>query len=66
MLALKESDLKKAPGPDGFNTGWIKIMWESLHSKILKFFDIFYNSGSIPAGANSSFIALIPKKPNAV
>lgn len=26
-IALKETDSKKAPGPDGFNASWIKMLW---------------------------------------
>lgn len=59
--ALKDNDGKKAPGPDEFNAGWLKSLWPLLSEKILQFFQDFHSNAYIPTGANSSFIALIPK-----
>lgn len=40
LLAVQECNPRKAPGPDGFNTGWIKLLWPYLSDKVLKFFRI--------------------------
>lgn len=61
-IALQESESRKAPGPDGFNAGWLKKVWPQISDKILQFFQEFYDRASLPQGANSSFITLIPKK----
>lgn len=48
-FALKESDSNKAPGPDGFNVGWLRFMWESSSKKIIDFFfQIFHKKATIP------------------
>ena len=60
-VALKESSDNRAPGPDGLNFKWIKSIWPAVELKVKEFFENFYNTGDIPRGANSSFIALIPK-----
>lgn len=49
-LALKQSPSNKAPGPDGFDAGSLKKMWEWIKHEF-----------TLPGGFNSSFIALIPK-----
>lgn len=61
-FALQETDSHKSPGPDGFNAWWLKNLWPQISGKILSFFFEFYHRTYIPQGANSSFIALIPKK----
>lgn len=61
-VALRECDSSKAPGPDGFNAGWLKNMWPLISGKVLEIFQKFHNSSHIPVGANSSFVILIPKK----
>lgn len=66
MVALKESDSSKSPGPDGFNFGWLKSMWVHISDKVLNFFNEFHSSGFIQRGVNSSFIVLIPKKHNSL
>lgn len=64
LIALKESDSMKSPGPDGINAGWLKKLWPFLHNEVLEFFHKFYSESYIPHGAYSSFIDLIPKRPN--
>lgn len=61
-IALQECDSKKALGPDGLNAGWLKKVWLLLAEKVFSFFKEFHAKASIPQGANSSFIVLIPKK----
>lgn len=61
LVALRESSLTKAPGPDGFNAGWLKKMWHIISGKVMEFFQYFHYSASLLKGSNSSFVALIPK-----
>lgn len=49
-LALQETDSRKAPGPDGFNAGWIKMMWPKISEKIVEFFRDFHEKNTIPGG----------------
>nr|GEW17456.1 RNA-directed DNA polymerase, eukaryota, reverse transcriptase zinc-binding domain protein [Tanacetum cinerariifolium] len=51
----------KAPGPDGFSFAFIKKYWDLLKTDIFDFVNSFFESGSMPQGANSSFFKLIPK-----
>lgn len=60
-IALEEIDANKAPGPDYFNAGYIKFMWEQLHHHFDDFIHNFHRDATILTGINSSFLALIPK-----
>lgn len=51
----------KAPGPDGFNLNFFKCFWSIFEQDLKEVVDYFYAGGSITAGCNSAFIALIPK-----
>ena len=51
----------KAPSPDRMNIKSIKILWPYIGKKVVSFIENFCLSLKIPTGANSSFIALIPK-----
>lgn len=63
--ALRSTDKTKAPGPDRINAGVLTMLWPEIKNDVLKFFKDFHHSGILPKGSNSSFIALIPKRPNA-
>ena len=54
----------KAPGPDGFNFNFIRKAWSLLKEDIMNAFHKFFQFGSLPGGANASFITLIPKVSN--
>lgn len=64
--ALKMTDKTKAPGPDGINAGVLTTLWPEIKMEVLKVFNDFHRDGKLPSGSNSSFIALIPKSPNAL
>ncbi|GJU52083.1 RNA-directed DNA polymerase, eukaryota, reverse transcriptase zinc-binding domain protein [Tanacetum coccineum] len=55
----------KTPGPDGFTFGFYRRYWNLIKSDVVDAIACFFNQGQIPKGGNSSFIALIPKVPNA-
>ncbi|WOH04087.1 hypothetical protein DCAR_0623493 [Daucus carota subsp. sativus] len=59
--ALKLSPSNKAPGPDGFDAGSLKKIWEWIKDDLLACVHNFMSSGILPGGFNSSFIALVPK-----
>lgn len=66
VVVLKECNPTKAPRPDGLNIGWTNKMWHLISNKVLDFFFTFHYTAKIPKGANSSFIAIIPKSKNQV
>ncbi|GKE61331.1 putative RNA-directed DNA polymerase, eukaryota, reverse transcriptase zinc-binding domain protein [Tanacetum coccineum] len=55
----------RAPGPDGFTFKFITTFWDLLEADVVHSVNEFFLSGTFPKGCNSSFIALIPKVPNA-
>ena len=59
--ALEECNEDRAPGPDGFNFGFIKKRWRVIKQDIMDFLNDFCMSGKLAKGLNASFIALIPK-----
>lgn len=61
LLALKEINPGKAPGPDGFNARYLLFLWDSIKASILSFCQGFFSHAFIPRGINASFLALIPK-----
>ncbi|GLU06807.1 hypothetical protein SLE2022_238000 [Rubroshorea leprosula] len=63
---LRSCDGSKAPGPDGYNFNFLKFAWQCIKEDFINFFSEFHRNGKLVRGLNSSFIALIPKKVNAV
>jgi len=51
----------KSPGPNDFNFNFIKANWETLKEDIMEAVRCFHETGSLPKGCNTSFIALVPK-----
>lgn len=64
-MALNQCPSNKAPGPDGFNMGFLKNLWDTIGMDIFCTIKNFFSCGHLPPGMNSSFIALIPKKEGA-
>ncbi|GJU13229.1 hypothetical protein Tco_1135625 [Tanacetum coccineum] len=54
--------IQKAPSPDGFSFLFLKNYWVLLKDDVVEAVRHTYDTFSIPKGANSSFITLIPKK----
>ncbi|GKV26308.1 hypothetical protein SLEP1_g35639 [Rubroshorea leprosula] len=63
---LRSCDGSKAPGPDGFNFNFLKSAWLGIKEDFISFFSEFHQNGKLVRGLNSSFLALVPKKLNAV
>ncbi|GKV32867.1 hypothetical protein SLEP1_g41432 [Rubroshorea leprosula] len=59
--AIWNCDSSKAPGPDGFNFRFIKIMWEVKKPDVVGFVQEFQEHGRLIKGSNAYFIVLIPK-----
>nr|GEW62816.1 RNA-directed DNA polymerase, eukaryota [Tanacetum cinerariifolium] len=60
-----ECGTDKAPGPDGFTFGFFRHFWNLIDKDAYEAVRYFFNHNDIPIGCNSSFIALIPKIPDA-
>nr|GEX73276.1 hypothetical protein [Tanacetum cinerariifolium] len=63
--AMWDCDTDKSPGPDGFTFGFYRHFWSTIENDVFVAVNHFLTYGDIPKGCNSSFIALIPKVPDA-
>ncbi|GKA42629.1 hypothetical protein Tco_0735289, partial [Tanacetum coccineum] len=63
--AVWECGTDKAPGPDGFTFGFFRHFWHLVEKEVQDAVRYFFYSNDLPNGCNSSFIALIPKIPDA-
>nr|GEW69331.1 RNA-directed DNA polymerase, eukaryota [Tanacetum cinerariifolium] len=63
--AVWDCGTDKAPGPDGFTFGFYRKFWYLIDNDVCDAVRFFFKNDNIPNGCNSSFIALIPKIPNA-
>ncbi|GJR80556.1 putative RNA-directed DNA polymerase [Tanacetum coccineum] len=64
--AIKGCGSNKAPGPDGFNFGFIQKCWGVIKADLLKALEWFWETCSISKGCNPSFVTLIPKTQNPI
>ncbi|GJW03278.1 hypothetical protein Tco_1562134 [Tanacetum coccineum] len=64
-IYANSTKLYKAPGPDGFTFGFYRRFWYLINNDVYEAVKYFFIHGDIPKGCNSSFIALIPKIPDA-
>lgn len=53
---------KKAPGLDGFSMVFFQSCWDVLKEDLMKVFLEFFLVGKLEENLNTTFIALIPKK----
>ncbi|GKC06801.1 RNA-directed DNA polymerase, eukaryota [Tanacetum coccineum] len=51
----------KSPGLDGYTFEFFRCYWNFIDQDVVATVKCFFNSGSLPRGCNSSFIALILK-----
>jgi hypothetical protein len=63
-LALFQMHPSKAPGVDGFTTGFFQRHWDLLHADLVAAVLGFLNGGDLPAMLNNIAIVLIPKVRN--
>jgi hypothetical protein len=52
----------KAPGPDGFNTNFLKKCWPLICQDFYRLFEDFFSGQACLQSINGSFITLVPKK----
>nr|GEV72794.1 putative RNA-directed DNA polymerase, eukaryota, reverse transcriptase zinc-binding domain protein [Tanacetum cinerariifolium] len=63
--AVWDCGIDKSPGPDVFTFGFYRRFWNLIKNDVYDAVKYFFTCGVIPKGCNSSFIALIPKIPDA-
>ncbi|GKD63671.1 hypothetical protein Tco_1305779, partial [Tanacetum coccineum] len=63
--AVWDCGLDKSPEPDGFALGFYRRYYSFLENDVMEAVSHFFQYGKSPRGANSSFMALIPKSKNA-
>nr|GEY92636.1 RNA-directed DNA polymerase, eukaryota [Tanacetum cinerariifolium] len=63
--AVWECGTDKAPGPDGFSFGFFRHFWYLVDADVYAAVRYFFTHCDLLKGSNSSFIALIPKIPDA-
>ncbi|XP_048494804.1 uncharacterized protein LOC125494938 [Beta vulgaris subsp. vulgaris] len=62
--AVTACNSKKAPGPDGYNFGFIKAAWNIIKTDVYLLVQEFWQTGKLPKGSNMAFITLIAKIKN--
>ncbi|PWA87879.1 RNA-directed DNA polymerase, eukaryota, Reverse transcriptase zinc-binding domain protein [Artemisia annua] len=63
--AVWDCGVDKSPRPEGFTFGFYRHFWKVIENDVVDAVTYFFQQGIFPKGGNSSFIALIPKIPNA-
>ncbi|KAJ9676862.1 hypothetical protein PVL29_022056 [Vitis rotundifolia] len=62
LMALRDMNGDKAPGPDGFTMAFWQFCWEFVKEEILEMFMEFYEQNSFLRSLNNTFLVLLPKK----
>ena len=57
---------EKAPSPDGFSMAFFQSCWCVLKTEIMVVFHNFHTQAVFEKSLNASFLAVIPKKVDAV
>jgi hypothetical protein len=63
---LKDLEGDKAPGPDGFTMAFFHHCWHVIQDDVMGFFEEVYEHGKFESSLNATFLALIPKKNDAM
>ena len=66
FTVLKDLKGDKAPGPDGFSMAFFHKCWKVVGDDVMGFFEEFYTHCKFEKSLNATFIALIPKKRDAL
>ncbi|KAJ6795099.1 Uncharacterized protein M6B38_227070 [Iris pallida] len=62
---VMQADASKAPGPDGFSSGFYKRHWNILKVPVLAAVQEFFDTGKLLKELNHTFLTLVPKKEGA-
>lgn len=62
--ALWSIDAMKAPGPDGFSSGFYKATWDIVADDVVEAISDFFKSGKLLQQVNATNIYLVPKVQN--
>lgn len=57
---------RKSPGPDGYTMEFYKASWPVIGKEVVIAVRSFFEKGFLPKGVNSTILALIPKKEEAI
>jgi hypothetical protein len=66
VQVLQNLEGDKAPGPDGFTMAFFQTCWRTVEADVMAFFGEVHEYGKFERSLNATFIALIPKKTDAV
>ena len=61
IMALKDMQPYKAPGPDGFQPIFYQKFWELVQSNVTRLVQDVLEGRDFPEGLNDAFLVLIPK-----
>lgn len=61
LIALKELDVEKASGPDGFSFKFDQSFWPIFKDELMSLFQSFHFLGEFDLRIFESFISLLPK-----
>lgn len=61
--AVFSIDQDKAPGPDGFGSGFFRASWNTVKGDICRAVKDFFRTGKILKQINNTLISLVPKTP---
>ncbi|XP_062085770.1 uncharacterized protein LOC133791878 [Humulus lupulus] len=54
----------KSPGPDGFGSGFFKVMWQEVGNEVCQAINQFFDTGKIPEEFLETTLSLVPKCEN--
>lgn len=57
---------EKSPGPDGYTAKFFKASWSIISKEFTTAVHSFFRKGFLPKGLNTTILALIPKKDDAM
>lgn len=57
---------EKSPGPDGYSSEFFRSTWAITGGDFVQAVQSFFDKGFLPKGINSTILALIPKKTDAI
>ncbi|XP_062089551.1 uncharacterized protein LOC133796085 [Humulus lupulus] len=57
-------NFSESPGPDGFGSGFFKVVWQEVGSEVCLAINQIFDTGKIPEGFLDTTLSLIPKCEN--